>query len=216
MQNTNESRTMPTFFPMTHRSLAILIPIAYICAACHHQSTPAKPTTVASEFTACYAEDYGMAYDSVPLHVLALDLYSEGLDLNDKGKIEGTGTNLYISDIFIDPNRSPWVIQNGEIALQAGIDSLVFRSDSIPAPCTFLPGMDFEGNPTGIYLLSISENAIAGIQVLDSGTFVLRPTNEQGIDFQGTFYYSTRSSTYAKPIVHTYSAKFNAVVTIKD
>ena len=201
---------------MTHRSLAILIPIACTCAACHHQSTPAKPTTVASEFTACYAEDYGLAYDSLPLHVLALDLYSDGLDLNDKGKIEGTGTNLYISDIFTDPDHSPWVPKDGKLTLRTGIDSLVFRSDSIPSPYTFLPGMDFEGNPTGIYLLSISENAIAGIQVLDSGTFVLRPTDEQGIDFQGTFYYSTRASSYAKPVVHTYSAKFSAEVRIKN
>ena len=201
---------------MTHRSLAILIPLACICAACHQQSAPSKPATIASEFTACYAEDYGQEYDSLPLHVLALDLYSDGLDLNDKGKIEGTGTNLYISDIFTDPDHSPWVPKDGKLTLRTGIDSLVFRTDSIPSPYTFLPGTDFEGNPTGIYLLSISENAIAGIQVLDSGTFVLRPTNEQGIDFQGTFYYSTRASSYAKPVVHTYSAKFSAEVRIKN
>ena len=107
-------------------------------------------------------------------------------------------------DVFVKPEIFDYFCRIFHVRI--GIDSLVFRSDSIPAPYTFLPGMDFEGNPTGIYLLSISENAIAGIQVLDSGTFVLRPTNEQGIDFQGTFYYSTRSSTYAKPIVHTYSA----------
>ena len=196
--------------------LFLLLSLSLLLLCGCQKSSPSKPVTVASEFTACYAELYGQAYDSVPQDVLALDLYSEGLDLNEHGKIEGTGTNLYISDIFTDTTESPWVEINGRLTLRAGIDSVCFRSDSLPAAGTFLPGMDFEGNPTGIYLLSIADNAIAGIQVLDSGRFILRPSEGQNINFQGTFFYSTRSSANAKPVVQTYSARFNTEVRIKN
>ena len=177
-----------------------------LLTACQPSSTPSKPITHASEFTSCYLENYAQAYDSLPLHVYALDLYSDGLSLNEQGKIEGTGTNLYISDMFIVPNHTPWTIQNGHISLQTASDTILLQSDSIPSACTFLPGMDFEGNPTGIYLLSIVDNAIAGIQVLDSGMFILSSTADDGIEFRATFYYSTRSSANAKPTLHTFSA----------
>ncbi len=195
-------------------SLLLSFSLLLLCGC--QNPAPSKPVTVASEFTACYAELYGQAYDSVSQDVLALDLYSEGLDLNEQGKIEGTGTNLYISDIFTDAGDSPWVKSDGRLTLRAGIDSLCFRSDSLPVAGTFLPGMDFEGNPTGIYLLTIADNAVAGIQVLDSGRFVLRTSEGKKLDFQGTFYYSTRSSANARPVVQTYSARFNSELRIKQ
>ena len=195
-------------------SLLLSFSLLLLCGC--QNPAPSKPVTVASEFTACYAELYGQAYDSVSQDVLALDLYSDGLDLNEQGKIEGTGTNLYISDIFTDADDSPWAISDGRLTLRAGIDSLCFRSDSLPAAGTFLPGMDFEGNPTGIYLLTIADNAIAGIQVLDSGRFVLRPSEGKRIDFHGIFYYSTRSSANSKPVVQIYSARFNSELRIKN
>lgn len=195
-------------------SLLLSFSLLLLCGC--QNPAPSKPVTVASEFTACYAELYGQAYDSVSQDVFALDLYSEGLDLNEQGKIEGTGTNLYISDIFIDVDDSTWAISDGRLTLHAGIDSLCFRSDSLPAAGTFLPGMDFEGNPTGIYLLTIADNAIAGIQVLDSGRFVLRPSEGKRIDFHGIFYYSTRSSANARPVLQTYSARFNSELRIKQ
>lgn len=201
-----QSITHNTLYIMVFR-LRLSLPFFCLFLLCGCQKpTPLKPVTVSSEFTACYAELYGQVYDSVPQDVLALDLYSEGLDLNEQGKIEGTGTNLYISDIFTDADESPWVEIDGRLTLRSGIDSVCFRSDSLPASGTFLPGRDFEGNPTGIYLLSIADNRISGIQVLDSGYFVIRAAEEAQIDFQGTFYYSTRSSSTAKPTVHTYSA----------
>lgn len=200
--------------PRIRFSLLLSFSLLLLCGC--QKPAPSKPVTVASEFTACYAELYGQAYDSVSQDVLALDLYSEGLDLNKQGKIEGTGTNLYISDIFTDAGDSPWVKSDGRLTLRAGIDSLCFRSDSLPAAGTFLPGMDFEGNPTGIYLLTIADNAIAGIQVLDSGRFVLRTSEGKKLDFQGTFYYSTRSSANARPVVQTYSARFNSELRIKQ
>lgn len=198
------------------RSLCLPLSFFLLLLCGCQKPAPSKPVTVASEFTACYAELYGQAYDSVSQDVLALDLYSEGLDLNKQGKIEGTGTNLYISDIFTDAGDSPWVKSDGRLTLRAGIDSLCFRSDSLPAAGTFLPGMDFEGNPTGIYLLTIADNAVAGIQVLDSGRFVLRTSEGKKLDFQGTFYYSTRSSANARPVVQTYSARFNSELRIKQ
>lgn len=201
------------FNPMRTCSFLLLSFSLLLLCGCQ-KPAPSKPVAVASEFTTCYAECYGQSYDSVPLNVLALDLYSEGVDLNEQGKIEGSGTNLYISDIFLTVG-----MQDSLLGIFSGSKELAhaifFRSDSIPAAGNFLPGMDFEGNPTGIYLLTIADNAIAGIQVLDSGSFTLTPVLHSDslpeealptVEFQGTFYYSTRSSSNAKPTVHTYSA----------
>ncbi|MGN0236425.1 MAG: hypothetical protein ACI4BD_09025 [Paludibacteraceae bacterium] len=212
---------------MTRRFSAVIIATALLLTACHQQSAPAKPVSVASEFTSCYAECYGQAYDSVPLNVLALDLYSDGLCLNEQNKIEGSGTNLYISDIFLTAAMQDSllsVFDNPDGLESIGQSTVTFRSDSLPSPCTFLPGMNFEGNPTGIYILTIADNAIAGIQVLDSGTFTLTHVLQSDslpadalptVEFHGTFYYSTRSSANAKPVVHTYSAHSTARWQVK-
>lgn len=101
-------------------------------------------------------EQYGKAYDSVPHNVFALDLYSDGLSLDSTRRIVGTGTNLYISDIFL-----------ADSLLAVG----AYHSDTTAATHTFLLGQDFEGTPTGIYLFSVVESANAGVQVVDSGRF---------------------------------------------
>ena len=112
-----------------------------------------------AEYEIAYEEIYGHCYDSVPYAVVALDLYSDGIELDKNHKITGTGYNLYLSDIFVPDS----LLEEG-----------TYKSDTTAQPFTFLPGRDYEGLPHGLYLLKIEESKVSSIQVLDSGSFVYR------------------------------------------
>lgn len=123
---------------------------------------PNRPSSykgMPKEYTLAYEEIYGHCYDSVPYAVVALDLYSDGIELDKNHKITGTGYNLYLSDIFVPDS----LLEEG-----------TYKSDTTAQPFTFLPGRDYEGLPHGLYLLKIEESKVSSIQVLDSGSFVYR------------------------------------------
>jgi len=127
------------------------------------------------EYHTAYCESYGRCYDSVPYNVVSLDLYSDHLDLDEKENImKGTGYNLYLSDIFIPGTK-----------LEPG----TYRSSTSAEPFTFLPGRDYEGTPHGLYLLYVEEDKLQTIQVLDSGTLVVRDTTNNLLDLQFTLYF---------------------------
>lgn len=147
---------------MKHVGLIVLTVVIAAITSCK----PNQPSTyrgLPKEFTTAYEEVYGHCYDSIPYAVVALDLYSEGLSLNAQRRIQGTGYNLYLSDIFVPDS------------LLAEGDYISLNSNPlIPQPYTFLPGRDYEGMPHGMYLLNIEDDKIIQIQVLDSGRFSFR------------------------------------------
>ena len=131
--------------------------------------TPNKPSSyrgLPQQYTTAYEQIYGHCYDSVPYAVVGLDIYSDGLTLNEERHIKGTGYNLCITDIFVPDS----LLEEGEYR------SLPYTEQGIanPQPFTFLPGRDFEGYPHGMYILNIEEDKVLSIQVLDSGSFVYR------------------------------------------
>jgi hypothetical protein len=141
----------------------LLAVIAFALPSCKPY-TPTVRQAFPDTYTLAYQEIYGHFYDSVPYAVVALDLYSEGLTLNKDHKMEGTGYNLYLSDVFVPDS----LLEEGEY--QSFNPSL---NPSIQ-PYTFLAGRDYEGTPHGMYILSIGDGKIASIQLLDSGSFVFR------------------------------------------
>ena len=145
----------------------ILVAITAVLPACHH-SAPSPQRGLPKAFVTAYEEVYGHCYDSIPYSVVALDLYSEGLELDKNHRIKGTGYNLYLSDIFVPDSML-------ETGMYKSIprDSLAAKGFQ-PSPFTFLPGLDFEGYPHGMYLLSIEEDKMTNIQLLDSGYFAYR------------------------------------------
>ena len=156
--------------------------------------TPYNPSSISrgfpKEYNLAYQEIYGQCYDSVPYSVVALDLYSEGLSLNEDHRIQGSGYNLYLSDIFVPDS----LLTEGS-----------FKSDTSALPFTFLPGHDYEGTPHGIYILNIDSGKIAQIQVVDSGSFIYR---NDSLLF--TLYYHVGSGLY--PYKYTYSPTFSGVL----
>lgn len=146
---------------MRYKILIFTILAGMICA-CRPKNNPVRPVRRATEYTLGYEKCYGQFYDSVAANVFCLDLYSEGLKLNIKGKIEGTGWNLCLSDVF-----------SADSLLEVGD----YVSETTAAPYTFLPGQDYEGMPNGAYLLYIEESRVQQITVLPEGGFTM---TEQG------------------------------------
>lgn len=147
------------------------------------------------EYSSAWEELYGRCYDSVPHAVVALDIYSNGLSLDTAThQMHGTGYNLYLSDIFL-PDRT-------------GKDSLhlapgTYHSATSAQPYTFLPGHDYEGTPTGIYLLYVENDKLQSIQVLDSGQLVIRDTTNGMTDLRFTLYYKN-----SEKVLTTYKGHF--------
>ncbi|MBO7458090.1 MAG: hypothetical protein J6T80_02395 [Paludibacteraceae bacterium] len=151
-------------------------------------SQPSQYRGLPKAYDLAYEEIYGHCYDSIPYAVVALDLYSEGLSLDQNHRIRGTGYNLYLSDIFVSDSL-----------LEAG----TYYSDTTAVPFTFLPGRDYEGLPHGMYLLNIEEDKIVGIQVLDSGLMVVNDTIDGLKSLHFTLYYK---NTYGQKA--TYNTHF--------
>lgn len=146
----------------------ILSVLAAVFTACK-SNQPSNYRGLPKEYQSAYQQIYGHCYDSLPdVAVVALDLYSDGLKLDKDKQIKGTGYNLYLSDIFVPDS----LLEAGEYK-SIPRDSLSSSTYSISSH-SFLPGRDFEGYPTGMYILNIEKDKVINIQLLDSGSFVYR------------------------------------------
>lgn len=113
----------------------------------HYQALDTLLTSGRLEYYGAFYEAEGIGYD-----VVSLDLYSKGLGLNDKGVMEGVGTNLYISDIFLS-TATP--------SAKTASDYLpadLYVSDSVAMLTHFLRGLDYDGNYGGSYVLLMGES----------------------------------------------------------
>lgn len=172
--------------------LYILTLTAVFVAAC----TPTQPSYyrgLPKEYTLAYEQIYGHCYDSVPYAVVGLDIYSQGLELDEKKRMQGTGYNLCLTDIFVPDS----LLAEGEyhsLNLQPSTFNIL--------PYTFLPGRDYEGTPHGMYLLYVEDSKLQTIQLLDSGAFVYR---NDSLLF--TLYYRNNYGGKA-----TYTCSFNGAL----
>ena len=145
---------------------------------------PYSPTPykgLPKEYILAWEEIYGHAYDSVPYPVVALDLYSKGLELDADHRMRGTGYNLYISDIFVPESHG-----TDTLRLVPG----KYHSERTALPFTFLPGKDWDGQPTGMYVLYVENGKLQSITMLDSGYIVVKDTMSSYVkDLEFTLYY---------------------------
>lgn len=127
--------------------------------ACKPHNPIIKPNNILfdSVYTTADFRRYGDYYHSNH-QIYAIDLLSEGLTYDSVFHISGSGCNLYLSDVFV-PKDSVSYLPRG-----------LYKMDSLANDMTFLRGMDFEGNITGSYLLSIQEDQIQKIILFTGGT----------------------------------------------
>lgn len=176
----------------THKTLIMLLVIGSICSCTPHYSGE-KKGGLPTDYTSGYQEIHGVCYDSIVYPVVSLDLYSEGLELDKNHRMQGTGYNLYISDIFL-----PLQEDTNALRILPG----TYHSDTTALPFSFLPGKDWEGTPSGMYLLYVEDNALQSIQLLDSGTIVVRDTTNNLIDLHFTLYYKNQYGYKATYTTH--------------
>ena len=151
---------------MKYIARVIVLALVAALTACSNSNKPTPPETLDLELTHGKLLFYGAYYKGLPRNVIALDLYSRDITFDQNGYIRGSGTNLYLSDIFLPLTDS--VPADG-----------FYVCDTTAEVNTFLPGMDFEGTPTGTYLLQIKEDAIAQIILFRDSSFTL--TDKDGI-----------------------------------
>lgn len=147
-------------------------------------------------YVLAYEQDHGRCYDSVPFSVVSLDLYSEGLTLDTNRRMQGSGYNLYLSDIFVP----------GDTLAPGEYTSLNSKHATLNS-YTFLPGRDFDGTPNGAYLLTIDQGKLQSVQLIDSGFMTVRDTTNGLTDLQFTLYYTKDGQT-----VTTYTPHFQGAL----
>ena len=178
-----------------YKHLYILLIIAGVLAGCNNKPAPEKKEIGEIVFTTAYSTFYGTHYASrgIKQNVVDLDLYSEKIGLDSTHHIVGTGTNLYFSDIFLPSDLT---------ALQAE----EYASDTTGAEYSFLPGVDYEGNISGAYLLRINDGKLSGYTVFDEGRFVLTQ------DGDSTHISFSLKYTEGRNMVKTYEAEFHGIL----
>ena len=127
---------------------AVSLCLAACFMSCRPYNTPHVYQNLDTVLTSGRIEAYGAFYtpEGIDYPVFSLDLYGQGVGLDDKGVIEGKGTNLYLSDIFVPA---------GQNTLPEG----TYRCDTVAKEYTFLRGMNYDGNYGGSYVLLIGESS---------------------------------------------------------
>ena len=133
--------------------LCLTVMVAVSMTSCMTPTPPVIYQTLDSVLTSGRMEYYGAFYENegIDYDVLCLDLYSNGLRLNKQGVMEGTGTNLYISDIFVT-TATPKASKAEDYMPED-----TYLSDSLPVVSHFLRGVNYEGNFAGSYVLLMGE-----------------------------------------------------------
>lgn len=134
------------------RKYLFLIMLAAL-TGCRQPHTPITYQTLDTLLTFGRLEYYGAFYkaEGIDYDVVSLDFYSKDLGLNDEGRMEGVGTNLYLSDIFLS-TATPQAVKASDFLIED-----TYYSDSTATLMHFLRGLDYDGNYGGSYVLLMGE-----------------------------------------------------------
>lgn len=179
----------------------LLFFIFLLLIGCRPQTNRPDQATFAKDMHTAYLQYFGAYYaeEGLPQVVCALDCYSDGLKLNKKGIMEGSGTNLYISDIFLPAEQAS---APGVTMLPEG----EYAADTSGNAMTFLPGKTFEGQITGAYLLRIEDDQLVNYTIL--------PTGKLQVSYVGdTVVLHVEAVTAQK---QAYTADFRGVMVFQD
>ncbi len=144
------------------KRIVYIIVLLLCLVGCTKPSKEIKPIDSETKLDKGRCVFYGDYYaeEGIAHNVVDIDLLSAKLSYDSVGRIVGTGTNLYFSDIFLHAT---------DTLIPAG----VYTADTTAAVGTFLPGMNYEGGISGAYLLHITDNAVMKIILIEKGSFHL-------------------------------------------
>ena len=199
--------------PLSFWSSVVLLFLMLSSASCSPQVVQPEKPVLDSQMRKVYLQYYGDYYaeEGLAQCVWAIDAYSDGLLLNKQNVIEGTGTNLYFSDIFA-PSPLPTVSGDDDVDMNlVASASLLLPDGSYMAsdtgePFTFLPGTTYETQISGAYLLRIEEGQLMDYDLLVSGVLTL--------SYEGDTALLHVEGTTARK--QTYIADFKGIFTLQD
>lgn len=174
--------------------LIALLPLTLLLASCGNTAQPEKKPIGDTRFLKAYACFYGAHYADrgIAQNVFDLDLYSAGIDLDSTHHIVGTGSNLYFSDIFVSPSDNT-------------LQPATYLSDTTGTEFTFLPGVDYEGNISGAYILQITDGKLTSYTIFDEGTFTLLNDGD-------TAHINVSLKYRDQRLTKTYEAEYHGVI----
>lgn len=145
---------------MNMKYFKYIFPLVLLLSACDQHKGPETDSIAQydSIYTIADIQWHQQYYPLLDRQVFSIDLLTEGLSFDSTYHIEGSGQNLYFSDIFLPLTDT--LLQDG-----------VYRMDSTANEFTFLPYMYFEGNITGCYMLDIQDSQMRRIIGFTSGEF---------------------------------------------
>lgn len=126
-------------------------------------SVPNKPQTeerIDSVFVESDIRFFGQHYPNIEQNIVSIDLLSKGLAYDSAYHISGSGTNVYMSDIFIP--LADTILPSG-----------VYDIDTTVLSYTLLPGMPIDRTVTGAYLLRIKEGMIKDTLLFTRGSMTV-------------------------------------------
>lgn len=157
------------------RILLIIISVLCLIACRHNPPTPPNTVVMDTLFTQGRLTCYGPYYieQGRPQAVYELDLYSADINMDSLGIGNiGTGSNLYFSDVFL----------NEDLAMMASGE---YHMDSTGMAWSWLPGLQYDSNYSGAYVLRIEDGGFSSIQLVSGGHFRVQQEGQQTcIDFQ--------------------------------
>ncbi len=144
-----------------NRYCYLLILLLLCCTQCKENNAPLEKQQE-SYYDKGQVFFYGSYYaaESIARNVLSLDIYSKGLSLDSAGYVTGSGVNLYLSDIFL-PEQDTFLVATS------------YMSDTTGNAYTFLPGMNYDGQISGAYLLTITDGSLVSAELFAEGSFAL-------------------------------------------
>jgi len=173
-----------------------ILPLFVLLAACDPLKHKEEPQTNGnlsyydSVYVTADVQWHKNYYPNLDCEVFSIDLLSEGLSFDSTYHIQGSGLNLYISDIFLPDSTT---------TLQDGI----YRMDTTAEAFTFLPYMYFEGNITGTYLLEVDNSSIKRHVGFISGEMTVENIGEEILlDIILSDSTSHYHATYQGPILY--------------
>lgn len=166
-----------------------------VLTACHTPTRKPHVDSIAlydSVYVSADLQWHKQYYPLLDRQVFSIDLLSDGLSFDSAYHIQGTGLNLFFSDIFLPMNSN--TLQDG-----------VYRMDTTAEANTFLPYQYFEGgNITGCYMLDIQESKIQRIIGFTAGELEITSLGDD-IRLNATLYLADSTlyrATYQGPALY--------------
>lgn len=124
------------------------------CSKSRQVETP-KDEVLDKGFITFFGQYY--AEEGVKKNVFEIDVYSPDIVIDENMRVSGHGTNVYISDLFVD-------------TLATRLPAGEYHSSADAEDSAFLRGIEKEGHYSGAYVLTLEPSGSYHVALVDTGT----------------------------------------------